>query len=148
MPQALGDFESLLTRNRIFIERTKGIGVLSYEDAIAWSWTGPIARASGVKRDLRKDEPYLCYADNWDGKGSSAVQFKVPITTNGDVFDRYLVRLEEMRQSIEIIKQLIDNVPAGPFNILPDDKETLPDKREVYFSIEGLIHHFETIMTN
>ncbi|HUN81371.1 MAG TPA: NADH-quinone oxidoreductase subunit D [Phycisphaerae bacterium] len=148
LPQALGDFESLLTRNRIFIERTKGIGVLSYEDAIAWSWTGPLARASGVKRDLRKDEPYLCYADNWDGKGSSAVEFKVPITTHGDVYDRYLVRLEEIRQSMHILAQLVDNVPAGPVNVLPNEKETLPDKREVYFSIEGLIHHFEQIMTN
>ncbi|MBI5763742.1 MAG: NADH dehydrogenase (quinone) subunit D [Planctomycetes bacterium] len=148
LPQALGDFESLLTRNRIFIERVKGIGVLNHDDAIQWSWTGPLARSCGVKRDLRKDEPYLCYADNWDGKGSSGVQFKVPISTNGDVYDRYLVRLVEMQESIKIIKQLIDNVPSGPFNVLPDDKKTLPDKREVYFSIEGLIHHFETIMTN
>lgn len=148
LPQALGDFESLLTRNRIFIERVKGIGVLNHDDAIAWSWSGPLARSCGVKRDLRKDEPYLCYADNWDGKGSSGVQFKVPISTNGDVYDRYLVRLIEMQESIKIINQLIDNVPSGPFNVLPDDKKTLPDKREVYFSIEGLIHHFETIMTN
>lgn len=148
LPQALGDFESLLTRNRIFIERVKGIGVLNHDDAIAWSWSGPLARSCGVKRDLRKDEPYLCYADNWDGKGSSGVHFKVPISTNGDVYDRYLVRLVEMQESIKIIKQLIDNVPSGPFNVLPDDKKTLPDKREVYFSIEGLIHHFETIMTN
>ncbi len=148
LPLALGDFESLLTRNRIFIERVKGIGVLNHDDAIQWSWTGPLARSCGVKRDLRKDEPYLCYADNWDGKGSSGVQFKVPISTNGDVYDRYLVRLVEMQESIKIIHQLIDNVPSGPFNVLPDDKKTLPDKREVYFSIEGLIHHFETIMTN
>jgi len=148
LPRALGDFESLLTRNRIFVERTKGIGVLGRDDAVAWGWTGPIARASGVKRDLRKDEPYLCYADNWDGKGSSGVSFKVPIATNGDVYDRYLVRVEEMRQSMAIIEQLLDNVPAGPVNVLPDEKMTLPDKREVYFSIEGLIHHFEQVMTN
>ncbi len=148
VPQAINDTESLLTRNRIFVERTRGIGVMNHDEAIAWSWTGPIARASGVKRDLRKDEPYLCYADNWDGKGSSAVDFKVPITSHGDVYDRYLVRLEEMRQSLSIIHQLIDNIPAGSVNVLPNDKLTLPDKREVYFSIEGLIHHFETIMTN
>ena len=148
LPQAIHDFESLLTRNRIFVERTKGIGVMGHDDAIAWSWTGPIARASGVKRDLRKDEPYLCYADNWDGKGSSGVAFKVPITTHGDVYDRYLVRIEEMRQSLVIIDELVDNIPPGPVNVLPDDKLTLPDKREVYFSIEGLIHHFEQIMTN
>lgn len=148
LPRAIEDTESLLTRNRIFIERTRGIGVLSYEDAIQWSWTGPIARACGVVRDLRKDEPYLCYADNWDGKGSSGVQFKVPIGSHGDVYDRYLVRMEEMRQSLSILEQLVDNIPAGPVNTLPNDKVTLPDKREVYFSIEGLIHHFETIMTN
>jgi NADH-quinone oxidoreductase subunit D len=148
LPQAISDFESLLTRNRIFVERTRGIGVLSHDDAVNWGWTGPLARASGVLRDLRKDEPYLCYADNWDGRGSSAVQFKVPIATGGDVYDRYLVRLEEIRQSVFIIEQLIDNVPPGSVNVLPDDKLALPDKREIYFSIEGLIHHFESIMTN
>ncbi len=148
LPGPLDDFESLLTRNRIFVERTKGIGVLSHDEAVAWSWTGPIARASGVKRDLRKDEPYLCYADNWDGRGSSGVSFKVPVATNGDTYDRYLVRLEEIRQSLAIIEQLVDNVPAGSVNVLPEEKTTLPDKREVYFSIEGLIHHFEKIMTN
>ncbi len=148
LPNAIADLEALLTRNRIFVERTKGIGVLSHDDAIAWSWTGPLARASGVQRDLRKDEPYLCYADNWDGRGASAVQFMVPIATGGDVYSRYLVRLEEVRQSAAIIKQLIDNVPAGPVDVLPDDRQTLPGKPEVFFSIEGLIHHFETIMTN
>ena len=148
LPKAMGDMESLLTRNRIFIERTKGIGYISRDDAIDWGMTGPLARASGVRRDLRKDEPYLCYADDWDGKGTSGVSFKVPVSSEGDVLSRYLVRLEEMRQSILIIEQLIDDVPAGPINVLPDDKRTLPDKSEVHFSIEGLIHHFEGIMTN
>jgi NADH-quinone oxidoreductase subunit D len=148
VPPAISDLEHLLNRNRLFIERTKGIGYMSREDAIAWGWTGPLARASGVRRDLRKDEPYLCYADNWDGKGSSAVQFKVPIATGGDVLSRYLVRLEEIRQSLAIIDQLVDSIPAGPVNVLPNDKLTLPDKHEVYFSIEGLIHHFELVMTN
>lgn len=148
LPRAVGDLEKLLNRNRIFIERTKGVGYISREDAINWSVTGPVARASGVRRDLRKDEPYLCYADNWDGKGSSAVQFKVPLATGGDVLARYLVRLEEIKQSISIIQQLIDNIPSGPVNVLPDNKTTLPDKSEVYFSIEGLIHHFEQVMTN
>jgi NADH-quinone oxidoreductase subunit D len=148
LPAALDDVEALLNRNRIFIERTKGIGYLSAEDAIAWGWTGPLARASGVRRDLRKDEPYLCYADNWDGKGSSGVDFKVPISRGGDCLARYLVRLEEMRQSLHIIEQLVDNIPAGPINVLPEGKVGLPNKREVYFSIEGLIHHFELIMTN
>ncbi len=148
IPKVLGEIESLLTRNRIFIERTKGVGYLSHDDAIDWGWTGPLARASGVRRDLRKDEPYLCYADNWDGKGASGVDFKVPVATGGDVLARYLVRLEEIRQSAEIVEQLIDNVPAGPIDVLPGEKQTLPDKNAVYTSIEGLIHHFETIMTN
>ncbi|MBN2562399.1 MAG: NADH-quinone oxidoreductase subunit D [Phycisphaerae bacterium] len=148
MPQALEDFESLLTRNRIFVERTKGIGVLSHDEAVAWSWTGPIARACGVKRDLRKDEPYLCYGNDWDGKGSSGVSFKVPIASHGDTYDRYLVRLEEVRQSMAIVEQLVDSIPAGPVNVLPDGSVTLPDKREIHFSIEGLIHHFQKIMVN
>ncbi|GMU38109.1 MAG: NADH dehydrogenase (quinone) subunit D [Phycisphaerae bacterium] len=148
LPTAIADLESLLNRNRIFIERTKGIGVIGREDAINWGLTGPLARSAGVRRDLRKDEPYLCYADNWDGKGSSGVSFKVPISTGGDVLARYLVRLEEIKQSLSILTQLVDDIPSGPINLLPDDKKALPDKREVYFSIEGLIHHFETIMTN
>lgn len=148
LPAALNDLEKLLSRNRIFIERTKGIGYISHDDAISWGWTGPHARASGVRRDLRKDEPYLCYADNWDGKGSSGVEFKIPVSKSGDCYARYQVRLAEMRESVKIIFQLIDNIPPGPVDVLPDDKKTLPDKSEVYFSIEGLIHHFEQIMTN
>jgi NADH-quinone oxidoreductase subunit D len=148
LPKAIDDIDGLLTKNRIFIERTKGIGYLSEADAIQWSITGPVARASGVRRDLRKDEPYLCYADNWDGKGSAGVRFKVPVSTMGDVYARYRVRLEEMRQSLDIIKQVVDNIPPGPVDVTPNDKVTLPDKREIYFSIEGLIHHFEQVMTN
>jgi NADH-quinone oxidoreductase subunit D len=145
---AIVDLEKLLTRNRIFIERTKGIGIISRADALNWGLTGPLARASGVRMDLRKDEPYLCYADNWDGRGSAGVAFKVPISYGGDCLARYLVRLEEIRQARAIIAQLIDNIPAGPVNVLPNEKVTLPDKQEIYFSIEGLIHHFEKIMTN
>jgi NADH-quinone oxidoreductase subunit D len=148
LPPALADFESLLTRNRIFVERTKGIGYIDHDDAVNWGLTGPIARASGVRRDLRKDEPYLCYADNWDGKGSSGVEFKVAVSSMGDTLARYLVRLAEMREAVKIILQLVDNIPEGPINILPEAKQTLPDKSEIYFSIEGLIHHFEQIMTN
>ena len=144
----LKDLEDLLVRNRIFIERTKGIGVISHDDAINWSLTGPIARASGVRYDLRKDEPYLCYADDWDGNGAPAVNFKVPIAYGGDVFSRFIVRIEEMRQSVSIIEQVITMLPDGPINVLPQENFTLPDKREIYFSIEGLIHHFEKIMTN
>jgi len=148
LPPILDDVETLLTRNRIFIERLKGIGYISREDAINWGLTGPVARASGVRRDVRKDEPYLCYADNWDGRGSSGVEFKVPVCELGDCYGRYLVRLEEVRQSLAIIEQLIDNIPPGPVNVGPDQKITLPDKEEVYGSIEGLIHHFEQIMWN
>jgi NADH-quinone oxidoreductase subunit D len=147
-PPPVADFEKLLTRNRIFLERTRGIGYISHDDAINWGLTGPLARASGVRRDLRKDEPYLCYADNWDGKRSSGAAFKVPISRGGDVFARYLVRLAEMREAVKIIMQLVDDIPEGPVDILPNDKITLPRKNEIYFSIEGLIHHFEQIMTN
>jgi NADH-quinone oxidoreductase subunit D len=148
LTKALADIENLLTRNRIFRDRTEGVGVMTHDEAIAWSLTGPVARACGVKRDLRKDEPYLCYADNWDGKGAPAVQFKVPIATTGDVYGRYLVRLEETRQSASIIKQLIDDIPRGPLNVDSDGKAVLPSKEDVYGSIEGLIQHFEIIMKN
>lgn len=148
LPKSFADIETLLNRNRIFCERTRGIAVMSKADAIAWSLTGPIARASGVARDVRKDQPYLCFQDNWDGQGARAVDFQVPIMTTGDVYARYLVRLEEMRQSIQIIKQLIDNIPGGPVNISPESKDVLPPKDQVYGSIEGLIHNFEMIMTN
>src|SRR3954467_328979 len=148
MPRAAEDVAKLLNKNRIFIDRTKGIGTLTREEAIAWSMTGPMARASGVKRDIRKEEPYLCFQDNWDGQGAPAVDFKVPIMTTGDVYARYLVRLEEMKQSMHIIRQLIDNLPGGPVNVSPEGKEVLPPKDQVYSSIEGLIQHFELIMTN
>jgi NADH-quinone oxidoreductase subunit D len=148
MPRATEDVEKLLTKNRIFIDRTKGISPIGKEDAIAWSMTGPMARAAGVRRDVRKDEPYLCFAPNWDGQGANPVQFKVPVMDTGDVYARYLVRLEEMRQSLRIIRQLIDNIPPGPVNVSPEGKEVLPPKDQVYSSIEGLIQHFELIMTN
>lgn len=148
MPPGIKDIESLLNKNRIFHDRTRGIGVINREEAIAWSLSGPIARASGVRRDLRKDEPYLCYADNWDGKGASPVEFSVPVMEEGDVFSRYYLRLFEMKESVKIIEQLIDNIPDGPVDILPDSKMVKPSKDQVYGSIEGLIHHFELIMTN
>jgi len=148
MPRAVEDVEALLNKNRIFVDRTQGVGALSREEAIAWSLTGPMARASGVPRDIRKDEPYLCFEDNWDDRGAKAVDFKVPIMTTGDVYARYLVRLEEMKQSLHIIRQLIDNIPGGPVNVSPEGKEVLPPKDQVYSSIEGLIQHFELIMTN
>ena len=148
IPGAIKDLEALLNRNKIFVDRTRGVGVITGEEATAWSLTGPMARASGVKRDLRKDAPYLCYADNWDGQGAAAVEFKVPIATDGDAYARYLVRVEEMKQSIKIIEQLIDNIPGGPIDTFADGKMTKPSKKDVYGSIEGLIQHFELIMTN
>lgn len=148
LAEAIRDMETLLNKNRIFRDRTEGVGTISHDDALAWSLSGPLARAAGVRRDLRKDEPYLCYADNWDSQGAQAVQFKVPIATAGDVLARFLVRLEEMKQSIHIIEQLIDNIPAGPMNVDDDGKMTMPGKMSVYGSIEGLIHHFELVMTN
>ena len=148
LPRAIEDVEKLLNKNRIFLDRTRGVGALTREEAIAWSMTGPMARASGVARDIRKDEPYLCFTDNWDGAGAPAVPFKVPIMKTGDVLARYLVRLEEMKQSMHIIRQLIDILPGGPVNVSPEGKEVLPPKDQVYSSIEGLIQHFELIMTN
>ncbi len=145
---AIRDIETLLNTNRIFRDRTEGIGRISREEAIAWSLSGPVARASGVRRDIRKDEPYLCYADNWDGRGAEAVEFKVPIATTGDVLGRYLVRLEEMKQSASIIEQLIDRLPDEPLNIVASGKSKIPEKPLVYGSIEGQIQHFEMIMTN
>jgi NADH-quinone oxidoreductase subunit D len=140
-PKAHADVRRLLNRNRIFIDRCRGIGVLSREDAINLSATGPIARASSVVRDLRKDEPYLAY-------GELAASFKVICAKEGDCLARYLVRMEEMLQSVEIIKAAVENLPSGPVNVDVDSKVVLPNQLSVYRSIEGLIQHFELIMTN
>jgi len=148
LPPAIDDMRNLLNRNRIFRDRTEGVGAIGREDALAWSLSGPVARASGVRRDVRKDEPYLCYADNWDGQGAEAVSFKVPVATTGDVYSRYLVRLEEVSQSVSIIEQLIDRMPPPPINVFDDGKSNLPGKDSVYSSIEGLIQHFELLMWN
>src|SRR3954452_15789228 len=148
LPKACEDVDRLLTKNRIFVDRTKGVGTMTTQETTAGSITGPIARASGVGRDIRKDEPYLCFEDNWDDKGAPAVDFKVPVMETGDVYARYLVRLEELQQSMNIVRQLIDNLPGGPVNVSPEGKEVLPPKDQVYSSIEGLIQHFELIMTN
>jgi hypothetical protein len=145
----VADLENLLNRNRIFMDRTQGIGVLTHDEAIAWSTTGPMAtRRRPVKRDPSQGLPYLCYADNWDGQGAEAVKFQVPITTGGDACCRYLVRVEELKQSIKIIEQLIDRIPRAPPTSSPTPRWPSPTRREVYGSIEGLVHHFEIIMTN
>lgn len=138
-PRAWNDVTRLLNRNRIFIERTRDIGVLTKEDAINLSCTGPIARASGVMRDLRKDEPYLAYKD---------FDFKVICGKSGDCLARYLVRMEEMLESIKIIHQAIENLPSGPVNVDVNGKIVAPNQLAVYRSIEGLIQHFELHMTN
>ncbi|MCC6676722.1 MAG: NADH-quinone oxidoreductase subunit D [Phycisphaerales bacterium] len=148
LSQAIKDTLDLVERNRIFIDRTRGIGILTKAEAMAWSISGPMARASGVRRDLRKDSPYLCYADNWDGQGAEAVKFGVPVCEEGDCYARFLVRVEEMRQSVKIIDQLIDSIPKGPMDAFADSKMVKPAKSDVYGSIEGLIQHFELIMTN
>jgi NADH-quinone oxidoreductase subunit D len=138
-PKAHADITRLLNRNRIFIDRTKNIGVLSKVEAINLSCTGPVARASGVVRDLRKDEPYLAYQD---------FDFKVVCAKNGDCYDRFLVRMEEMLESLRIVQQAIENLPPGPVNVNPENKVIIPDKPATYRSIEGLIQHFELVMTN
>jgi NADH-quinone oxidoreductase subunit D len=138
-PKAHADVCKLLNRNRIFIDRTRNIGVLSKEEAINWSCTGPIARASGVTRDLRRDEPYLAYPD---------FDFKVICAAAGDCLARYLVRMEEMLESIKIIEQAVENLPPGPVNVDVNEKVAVPNQQAVYRSIEGLIQHFELFMTN
>lgn len=130
------EIDKLLTKNRIFVERTKGVGVMSGEEALDWGFTGPCLRASGVDYDVRRAKPYLVY-DRFD--------FDVPLGTNGDTFDRYLVRVEEMRQSERIILQALDQIPEGPI-IVGDWTVALPPKPEVYGSIEGVIAHFKLIM--
>lgn len=140
-PRAWSDVVRLLNRNRIFIERCQGIGVLSREDAINLSVTGPLARASGVVRDLRKDEPYLAY-------GELASSFQVVCAQEGDCLARYLVRMDEMLESLKIIDAAIENLPGGPVNVDANSKVVTPNQTAVYRSIEGLIHHFELIMTN
>jgi NADH-quinone oxidoreductase subunit D len=138
-PKTHADICRLLNKNRIFIERTKGVGVLSKEDAINRSATGPIARAAGVVRDIRKDEPYLAYKD---------FDFDVVCSKGGDCLSRYLVRMEEMRESMKIIAQAVENIPAGAVNINVEEKLGIPDKSSTYRSIEGLIQHFELFMWN
>ena len=138
-PKAHGDIVRLLNRNRIFVDRTKNVGVLSKEEAINLSCTGPIARASGVVRDVRRDEPYLAYPD---------FDFKVICCSAGDCYARYLVRMEEMLESLKIIHQAIENLPSGPVDVDVESKVVMPDQTAAYRTIEGLIQHFELVMTN
>jgi NADH-quinone oxidoreductase subunit D len=132
-PRVLEAIEDILTENRIFKQRTVDIGRISAEDAIDWGLTGPMLRASGVPWDLRKAQPYDAY---------ETMDFDIPIGKNGDCWDRYLVRVEEMRQSLRIILQALDQMPGGPIKV--DDQKVAPPKRgEMKHSMEALIHHFK-----
>jgi NADH-quinone oxidoreductase subunit D len=134
--EVLVDVDKLLTRNRIFRDRLDGIGIIAKEDIGPWGITGPMARASGVAYDVRKDHPYLVY-DRFD--------FDVPIGSVGDNFDRFAVRVEEMHQSMRILEQALDKIPGGPV-LLEDPRVSLPPKSETYNSIEAMIAHFKLIM--
>jgi NADH-quinone oxidoreductase subunit D len=139
LPKVISDMEKLLFRNRIFLDRTRGIGVMTKEEAIGLSVSGPLARASGVTYDLRKDEPYLAYKD---------FDFQVPYATEGDCYARFQVRIEEIIQSMGIVKQAVENLPKGPVNVPIAERLPQPDKGTTYNSMEGLIQHFELIMPN
>jgi len=130
------EMDKMLTRNRIFIDRTRGTGVINAEDALDYGFTGPCLRATGVAYDVRKTHPYLVY-DRFD--------FAIPVGEHGDNFDRYAMRMEEMRQSEKILRQAMEQIPSGPV-ILDDWRYVLPPKPEVYGSIEGLIAHFKIVM--
>ncbi len=132
---SIEQYETLLTNQKIWLERTKGIGLLSADDAIALGQSGPVLRASGVDWDLRRDQPYLAY---------DQVEFDVPVFRNGDVYDRYLVHMEEMRQSLRIVDQCLEGMPGGAW-IADDRKVVLPPRHELHTSMESLIHHFKIV---
>ena len=129
------EVDKLLTRNSIFVSRFKDVGALGKEDALSYGWVGPCLRASGVAYDVRKDHPYSGY-DQYD--------FDVPVGTVGDCYDRYLVRMEEIRQSLRIIEQAVAKLPGGPF-IVDDKRVALPPKSDVYSNIEALMNHFKLV---
>jgi NADH-quinone oxidoreductase subunit C/D len=130
------EVEKLVSDNRIFVQRAKGAGVISRETAIQYGYTGPCLRATGVEYDIRKEEPYWFY---------NQIDFDVPVGSNGDTYDRYLVRMEEVRQSIKILRWCLANIPEGDIRIL-DKNIVLPSKQDVYGNIEGLMNHFMLII--
>jgi len=134
-PRRIDEHELLITANPIWRERTIGLGVITAEDAMSYGVTGPSLRGSGIPYDLRKAKPYSSY-DHFD--------FDVPIGRNGDVYDRYLVRMQEMRESLKIIKQAFDNLPGGPVNT-NDRRVVMPPRNEINTSMESLIHHFKLV---
>ena len=135
-PKTLDEVDRALTRNGIWVGRTQGIGVLTAEEAINFSLSGPMLRASGVPYDVRKDRPYLDY-DSYD--------FEVPLGEHGDVYDRYLVRFEELRQSTRILEQALERLPDGPINVA-DPRVILPPKRAAMSDMEAMIFHFKQVM--
>jgi len=135
-PAMLAEIEYMLSRNRIFMDRTVGVGKLTREQALAYGVSGPVLRACGVAYDVRKAHPYLCYND---------LDFRIPIRFEGDVYARYLVRLAEMQESLKIVQQALARMPDGPVSAL-DHKVTLPSKDMVYHDMESLIHHFKIVM--
>jgi NADH-quinone oxidoreductase subunit D len=138
MPGAVDEYEAILNRNQIWLERTKGLGLLSAADALALGQSGPVLRASGVDWDLRRAEPYLAYAD---------VDFRVPVYPNGDVYDRYRVHMDEMRESTRIVDQCLDRLERmeGEPWITDDRQVVLPPRHELHTSMESLIHHFKIV---
>jgi NADH-quinone oxidoreductase subunit C/D len=136
MRKEVDEISSLMLDNKIFIKRTQGVCPVKAADAIQWGYTGPLLRASGVGLDLRKLDPYYGYG---------SLDFDVPVGTNGDVYDRYLVRIEEMRQSLKIVEQVCKNMPGGDYTIR-DRGIVLPEKKDVYGNIEGLMNHFMLVI--
>lgn len=135
IPERIDEYEKLLTGNQIFINRTKGVAVISAEDAINWCLSGPMLRGSGVNHDLRKDNPYSGY-ENFD--------FEVAVGKNGDAYDRYLLRIKEMRESLRIIRQAIDGMPEGPYRAhVPG--VVLPPKEDIMVKMESMIFHYKII---
>jgi len=135
-PKTLDEIETLLTHNNLWIGRNQNIGVISAEDAINYGLTGPNLRASGVAYDVRKDRPYYDY---------DTYEFDVPVGEHGDNYDRYLCRMEEMRQSLRILQQALDRLPGGPINV-DDPRVILPGKTDVMSDMESMIHHFKLVM--
>ena len=133
--KVIDDIDKMLTKNRIFMDRMAGTGTISQEDAVAYGFTGPCLRCTGVDYDVRKDKPYFAYDE---------MEFEVPVGTRGDNYDRYILRMEEMRQSMRIIDQALEKLPDGPWRS-DDPRCTLPDKNEVYNSIEGMMNHFKIV---
>jgi len=135
LPAKIDEYERLLTHNPIWLDRTQGVGVMTREEAVNWSLSGPALRASGVDFDFRKKRPYSGYEN---------FEFDVPVGKNGDVYDRYLMRVEELRQSRRIVAQALNNLPDGPHKV-QDNKVSLPARDTLHTSMESLIHHFKLV---